>query len=66
MELDGRPKPEASQVFRVSRNTINLRLQRKAQPGDFLPQPPHRPGNNHKLPDWQKFKALAQEHGHKT
>ncbi len=66
IELDGMPKTEASQVFHVSRNTINLWLQRKAQTGDFLPKPHHRPGNNHKITDWQKFKAFAQEHGHKT
>lgn len=36
IELDGMPKTEASQVFHVSRNTINLWLQRKAQTGDFL------------------------------
>ncbi|MDC0836583.1 IS630 transposase-related protein, partial [Limnoraphis robusta] len=39
IELDGMPKTEASQVFHVSRNTINLWLQRKAQTGDFLPKP---------------------------
>ncbi|MDT9231559.1 IS630 transposase-related protein, partial [Limnospira sp. PMC 1242.20] len=39
IELDGMPKTEASQVFHVSRNTINLWLPRKAQTGDFLPQP---------------------------
>ncbi len=66
IELDGMPKTEASQVFHVSRNTINLWLQRKAQTGDFLPKPHHRPGNNHKITDWHKFKAFAQEHGHKT
>ncbi|CDM96756.1 transposase family protein [Arthrospira platensis C1] len=66
IELDGMPKTEASQVFHVSRNIINLWLQRKAQTGDFLPKPHHRPGNNHKITDWQKFKAFAQEHGHKT
>ncbi|EDZ93306.1 hypothetical protein AmaxDRAFT_3958 [Limnospira maxima CS-328] len=65
IELDGMPKTEASQVFHVSRNTINLWLQRKAQTGDFLPKPHHRPGNNHKITDWQKFKAFAQEHGDK-
>ncbi len=66
IELDGMSKTEASQVFHVSRNTINLWLQRKAQTGDFLPKPHHRPGNNHKITDWHKFKAFAQEHGDQT
>ncbi|BAI92586.1 putative transposase [Limnospira platensis NIES-39] len=59
-------KTKASQFFHLSRNTINLWLQRKAQTGDFLPKPNHRPGNNHKITDWHKFKAFAQEHGDKT
>ncbi|WP_423241866.1 IS630 transposase-related protein [Limnospira fusiformis] len=62
IELDGMPKTEASQVFHVSRNTINLWLQRKAQTGDFLPKPNHPPGNNHKITDWHKFKHFAQKH----
>ncbi|WP_434222272.1 IS630 family transposase [Limnospira platensis CENA597] len=66
IELDGMPKTEASQVFHVSRNTINLWLQRKAQTGDFLPKPNRPPGHSHQITDWHKFKAFAQEHGDQT
>ncbi|MDT9266907.1 MULTISPECIES: IS630 transposase-related protein, partial [Limnospira] len=66
IELDGIPKTEASQVFHVSRNTINLWLQRKEHTGDFLPKPNRPPGHSHQITDWQKFQAFAQEHGHKT
>ncbi|MDT9298130.1 MAG: hypothetical protein P5700_24465, partial [Arthrospira platensis PCC 7345] len=62
-ELDGIPKTEASQVFHVSRNTINLWLQRKEHTGDFLPKPNRPPGHSHQITDWHKFKAFAQEHG---
>ncbi|MBD2536437.1 helix-turn-helix domain-containing protein, partial [Nostoc flagelliforme FACHB-838] len=35
IELDGMNKTEAAQVFQISRNTINLWLQRKASTGDY-------------------------------
>ncbi|MET0115363.1 MAG: IS630 transposase-related protein, partial [Limnospira maxima] len=63
IELVGMPKTDASPVFHVSRNTINLWLQRKAQTGDFLPKRHQRPGFNHQFTDWVIFKAFAQEHG---
>jgi transposase len=34
IELDGLKKSEASELFNISRNTINLWFQRKAQTGD--------------------------------
>jgi transposase len=47
IELDGLKKSEASQLFNISRNTINLWLQRKAQTGDVQALPNRPPGNNH-------------------
>jgi transposase len=38
IELDGLKKIEASQVFNISRNTINLWCQRKAETGDVKPK----------------------------
>lgn len=35
IELDGLKKSEVSQLFNISRNTINLWLQRRARTGDF-------------------------------
>ena len=35
IELDGLKKHEASELLNISRNTINLWLQRKAETGDF-------------------------------
>ena len=37
VELDGLKKSEASELFNISRNTIDLWLKRKAQTGDFKP-----------------------------
>ena len=38
IELDGLKKSEASQLFNISRNTINLWFQRKAATGDVQPK----------------------------
>lgn len=37
--LDGMKKTEVAQVFQISRNTINLWLQRQAETGDYQPKP---------------------------
>lgn len=66
IELDGLKKSEVSELFNISRNTINLWLQRKAETGDVLPLPNHPPGNNHKITDWDEFRAFAKSHGDKT
>ena len=66
IELDGLKKCEASELFNISRNTINLWLQRKAKTGDVEAKPNHPPGNNHKITDWDKFRAFAKAHGDKT
>lgn len=66
IELDGLKKSEASELFNISRNTINLWLQRKAQTGDVQALPNCPPGNNHKITDWEQFRAFAKAHGDKT
>jgi transposase len=66
IELDGMKKTEAAQVFQISRNTINLWLQRQAESGDYQPKSnrPHR--TNAKITDWEKFNQFAKTHGDKT
>ncbi len=66
IELDGRRKCEVSEIFNISRNTIDLWLKRKAQTGDIKPKPNKPPGNNHKITDWEKFRDFARTHGDKT
>ncbi len=48
IEQDGMKKTEVSQLFNISRNTIDLWLKRQAERGDYqaLPNPP--PANNNK------------------
>jgi hypothetical protein len=41
-------------------------LQRKAQTGDVQALPNRPRGNNHKITDWQEFRAFAKTHGDKT
>ena len=66
IELDGMKKSEASQVFQISRNTIDLWLKRRAETGDFQAKPKQPPGNGHKITDWDKFRTFAKVHGDKT
>jgi len=66
IELDGLKKSEASQLFNISRNTINLWFQRKAATGDVQPKSRQPSSNRQKITDWEKFQTFAKEHGEKT
>lgn len=66
IELDGHRKNVVSELFNISRNTIDLWLKRKAETGDIKPKPHRSSGSNHKITDWDKFRAFVQEHGDKT
>ncbi len=66
IQLDGMKKREAAQVFGISRNTINLWLQRQEATGDYQAKST-RPHQTHsKITDWDKFAEFAQQHGGKT
>ncbi len=66
IELDGLKKHKASELFNISRNTINLWLKRKAETGDVQALPNCPPGNKHKITDWEQFRTFAKAHGDKT
>ncbi|MBW4571527.1 MAG: IS630 family transposase [Tolypothrix carrinoi HA7290-LM1] len=66
IQLDGLKKTEASLLFNISRNTIDLWLKRQAETGDFQALPNKPPGNGHKIIDWEKFREFALSHGDKT
>jgi len=66
IELDGLKKSEASQLFNISRNTINLWCQRQAETGDIKPKPRKASQDNGKISDWEKFRAFVKVHGDKT
>ena len=55
IKLDGLKKSEASQLFNISRNTIDLWLKRLEETGDYQAKPNQLPGNGHKITDWEEF-----------
>ena len=66
IELDGMKKSEASELFNISRNTINLWFQRKAETGDIQVKPRTRSSPKRKITDWEAFRAFAKQHEDKT
>ena len=66
IELDGLKTSVASELFNISRNTINLWFQRKAETGDVRTLPKQVSGKRRKITDWEKFRAFVKEHGDKT
>ncbi len=57
IELNGLKKSEASELFNISRNTIDLWLKRKAETGGFQASANQPPGHNNKITDWQEFRS---------
>lgn len=66
IELDGLKKSEASELFNISRNTLNLWCQRKAETGDVQVKPRTASSPKQQITDWEKFGAFAKEHEDKT
>lgn len=66
VELDGLKKNEASQLFNISRNTIDLWFKRKAETGDVKPKQRQNRQQTGKINDWEKFRAFVKAHGDKT
>lgn len=66
IEQNGMKKSEASQIFNLSRNTIDLWLKRRTETGDFRAKQARPPGNGHKITDWEKSRAFVKRHGDKT
>lgn len=66
IELDGMKKSEASAVFGLSRNTIDLWLKRKAATGSLAPQVNSNARRQRRITDWDGFRAFAEQHRDKT
>jgi transposase len=66
IEMDGMRKGEASIIFSISRNTIDLWLKRQAETGDYQAKSTQPRRDRSKITDWEKFRAFAQAHGDKT
>ena len=63
---EGMRKTEASKIFKISRNTINLWLQRRKETGDYRGKEGYQQGYGSKITDLEKFKEFAQKHGSQT
>ena len=66
IELDGMKKSEASQIFNISRNTINLWFQRRATTGDVQVKPRKPINPNRKVTDWEEFRTFVNKYQDKT
>ena len=66
IELNGLNKKEASQLFNISRNTINLWCRRWTQTGDIQPQIKPTSSPKRKIKVGEKFVAFVKVHGEKT
>ena len=66
IEVDGRRKGEVSEIFNISRNTINLWLKRKEETGAVWARSNRPLSNQNRITDWKKFREFATENSSKT
>lgn len=62
----GEHKIDVCRMFGISRNTLDLWLNRKLSTGDVKAITDYQQGAQHKITDWERFRQFAQEHGDKT
>lgn len=62
----GERKTEVCRMLNISRNTLDLWLKREEQTGDYQAITNFQTGSRHKITDWKRFRAFAQQHGGKT
>lgn len=63
---NGMRKSEASRVFGLSRNTIDLWLKRRETTHEFQAHTGYQKGSRHKITDWDWFGEFALAHGELT
>jgi transposase len=66
IELDGLKKSEASELFNISRNTINLWFQLKEETGDLKEKLRQGGIKIGKITDWENFREFVSQNGDKT
>ena len=64
----GERKKEVSQMFNISRNTLDLWLKREEKTGDCraITNYQYQQGGRQKIMDWQGFGEFPREHGGNT
>lgn len=60
------PKGVASKIFRISRNTIHLWFQQKAETGDIQPKKRDFSNATQKITDLNVFRQFAEQHPDRT
>ena len=63
---EGMSQTQASRVFKLSRNTINLWLKRREETGDYQAKVGYQKGYRPLIADLDKFKEFAHQQGRKT
>jgi transposase len=66
IEMDGLKKTEASELFDISRNTINLWFKRRDETGDIKVKRRGSTSQQTKISNWEKFREFVKEHEDKT
>jgi len=62
----GRKKTEVSKFFNISRNTINLWLNKKKETQDYQAEVGYQKGYRPKIANLEEFQQFAQKHGGRT
>lgn len=62
----GMGKIQASKIFKISRNTINLWLIKRKEIGDYRAKKGYQAGYGAKISDLDSFRKFARQHGSKT
>ena len=62
----GERKKDVTQMFKISRNTLDLWLKREKQTGECRAITNYQQGCRHKIIDWQRFGEFVRQHGGKT
>lgn len=62
----GERKNTVSQMFNISRNTLDQWLKREEQTGSCQAITDYQQGSRYKITDWERFGVFVQQHGGKT
>ena len=62
----GMRKSQASKIFKLSRNTIDLWLHKRKETGDYKASDGYQKGYGAKITDLEKFKEFARKHRSQT
>jgi len=62
----GEKKSQVSQMFNISRDTIDRWLNRRDANGSVQAAQGYQRGHSHRISDWDEFRSFAQKYGDKT